>query len=38
MKSLCEVSAVGDVLLLLAGGILGVICTIIAMTWLGWRR
>jgi hypothetical protein len=32
------VSAVGDVLLLVAGGILGAICAVIAMTWLGWRK
>jgi succinate-acetate transporter protein len=38
MKSLCEVSALGDALLMVAGGILGVICAVIAMTWLGWRK
>lgn len=38
MKSVCAVSALGDALLLVAGGILGVICAVIALTWLGWRK
>jgi hypothetical protein len=38
MKSVCEVSAIGDALLFVAGGILGIVCTIIALTWLGWFK